>query len=54
MTTDNLGTKNFHIGSVVKKLQLFAVGRNFWNPIFFHEKNSDVGKGMDQPFKAIQ
>ena len=24
---DNLGTKNFEIGSVVKKLQLFEVGR---------------------------
>ena len=46
----NLGTKNFLIGSVGKKLQLFELGRIFKNSIFFHEKKLNAGTGMVQPF----
>ena len=49
---DNLGMKNFQVGTVVKKLQLFQVGRIFKNPNFFSKKSSDRGEGMDSPFKG--
>ena len=44
---DNLGTKNFQFGSVIKKLQLFEVGRIFKSPVFFLPKKprSEEGNG---------
>ena len=42
---DNLGTKNFQIGSVVKKLQLFEIGRIFLSPVFFVCKKKGSGDG---------
>ena len=47
---DILGTKNFEIGSVVKKLQLFEVGRIFKSLVFFYKKSKNTNFSLQQNF----